>query len=184
MAPFRCYAPVGGHEELLPYLVRRLLENGANTSFVHALLDDNIAPAPVAADPIARVEARPTAHPHIPAPRDLYGPRRRNAAGKDLSIDAEREALVDAIVRSRAGVREAGRSSTARRSSQATRVRFSSPVHRRARSEVGAPPDRSTSTAPSLRPRPRSQHGRHAVALGVLKSCAPWRTPWKTRISI
>ncbi len=50
--PVRVYAPVGGHEDLLPYLVRRLLENGANTSFVHSFLDDDVSPDIVAADPI------------------------------------------------------------------------------------------------------------------------------------
>ena len=46
----RAYAPVGGHEDLLPYLVRRLLENGANTSFVHALLDERVPPETVVVD--------------------------------------------------------------------------------------------------------------------------------------
>src|SRR5208282_4438425 len=50
--PLRVYAPVGGHEDLLPYLVRRLLENGANTSFVHALLDEDVAPEAVVGDPV------------------------------------------------------------------------------------------------------------------------------------
>jgi RHH-type proline utilization regulon transcriptional repressor/proline dehydrogenase/delta 1-pyrroline-5-carboxylate dehydrogenase len=59
----RAYAPVGGHEDLLPYLVRRLLENGANTSFVHALLDENVPASEVVSDPITRVEGRPRAAP-------------------------------------------------------------------------------------------------------------------------
>jgi RHH-type proline utilization regulon transcriptional repressor/proline dehydrogenase/delta 1-pyrroline-5-carboxylate dehydrogenase len=81
----RAYAPVGGHEELLPYLVRRLLENGANSSFVHLLLDDAVPAEQVVHDPVTQVEARPTRHPHIPLPRDLYGADRRNSAGRDAS---------------------------------------------------------------------------------------------------
>jgi RHH-type proline utilization regulon transcriptional repressor/proline dehydrogenase/delta 1-pyrroline-5-carboxylate dehydrogenase len=96
-APVRVYAPVGGHEELLPYLVRRLLENGANTSFVHTFLDDDVSPDVVAADPIARVEAAPRRHPRLPAPPALYGASRRNAAGRDLSVRADRAALVAAV---------------------------------------------------------------------------------------
>jgi RHH-type proline utilization regulon transcriptional repressor/proline dehydrogenase/delta 1-pyrroline-5-carboxylate dehydrogenase len=88
----RTYAPVGAHENLLPYLVRRLLENGANTSFVHLFLDGNTPPEQVAADPIARVEAQPGPHPRIPLPRNLYG-NRRNSLGVDLSIAAERAQL-------------------------------------------------------------------------------------------
>jgi RHH-type proline utilization regulon transcriptional repressor/proline dehydrogenase/delta 1-pyrroline-5-carboxylate dehydrogenase len=66
----RTYAPVGGHEDLLPYLVRRLLENGANSSFVHALLDERVPAAAVAADPFDQVEANPGPHPPIPRPND------------------------------------------------------------------------------------------------------------------
>jgi RHH-type proline utilization regulon transcriptional repressor/proline dehydrogenase/delta 1-pyrroline-5-carboxylate dehydrogenase len=88
----RAYAPVGGHEDLLPYLVRRLLENGANTSFVHALLDERVPLDKVVLDPIAQVRAHPGPHRRIPLPRDLYGDR-RNSMGVDLSIAAERERL-------------------------------------------------------------------------------------------
>jgi len=92
-APVRVYAPVGGHEDLLPYLVRRLLENGANTSFVHSFLDDDVSPGIVAADPIATLEARPHRHPRLPPPPQLFGASRRNSTGRDLSIASEREAL-------------------------------------------------------------------------------------------
>jgi RHH-type proline utilization regulon transcriptional repressor/proline dehydrogenase/delta 1-pyrroline-5-carboxylate dehydrogenase len=87
----RAYAPVGGHEELLPYLVRRLLENGANSSFVHALLDEKVPPADVVGDPIDAVRDMPTPHPRIPLPADIYGPQRRNPLGRDYSIAAVRE---------------------------------------------------------------------------------------------
>ncbi len=93
----RVYAPVGAHKDLLPYLVRRLLENGANSSFVHLLLDDRAPPEAVVVDPIAVVEAvGPGPHPRIPKPVDLYGDR-RNSAGVDLSIRAEREALTASV---------------------------------------------------------------------------------------
>jgi RHH-type proline utilization regulon transcriptional repressor/proline dehydrogenase/delta 1-pyrroline-5-carboxylate dehydrogenase len=67
----RAYAPVGGHEDLLPYLVRRLLENGANTSFVHALLDERVPVEKVVADPIDAVEAHPDRHAKIPTPEEM-----------------------------------------------------------------------------------------------------------------
>ena len=81
-----CYAPVGGHAELLAYLVRRLLENGANTSFVNRIVDARLPVSEVIADPVhtARV-LDPVANPRIPLPADLYAPERRNSAGLDLN---------------------------------------------------------------------------------------------------
>jgi RHH-type transcriptional regulator, proline utilization regulon repressor / proline dehydrogenase / delta 1-pyrroline-5-carboxylate dehydrogenase len=82
----RIYAPVGRHETLLPYLVRRLLENGANSSFVNRIVDERVSIAELVADPLREAEhsgGRP--HPAIPLPRDLYGAGRINAAGLDLS---------------------------------------------------------------------------------------------------
>ncbi|WP_219895054.1 bifunctional proline dehydrogenase/L-glutamate gamma-semialdehyde dehydrogenase PutA [Aquisediminimonas profunda] len=87
----RAYAPVGGHEELLPYLVRRLLENGANSSFVHVLLDESVPTIDVVRDPIALVEACPNRHPRLPIPREIYGPNRTNPLGRDLSQAVVRE---------------------------------------------------------------------------------------------
>ena len=94
----RAYAPVGGHEELLPYLVRRLLENGANSSFVHALLDERVPAAAVAADPITAVEAQPDRHPRIPVPMNIYGDR-QNSLGRDYSQAADRERHAKALER-------------------------------------------------------------------------------------
>ncbi|WP_313515464.1 bifunctional proline dehydrogenase/L-glutamate gamma-semialdehyde dehydrogenase PutA [Brevundimonas sp.] len=94
----RAYAPVGGHEELLPYLVRRLLENGANSSFVHALLDERVPAADVAADPITSVEAQPDRHPKIPVPMNIYGDR-QNSLGRDYSQAADRERHAAALER-------------------------------------------------------------------------------------
>jgi RHH-type proline utilization regulon transcriptional repressor/proline dehydrogenase/delta 1-pyrroline-5-carboxylate dehydrogenase len=86
----RAYAPVGGHEDLLPYLVRRLLENGANSSFVHALLDERVPASAVAADPISAVEAHPDRHARIPTPKDMYMDR-QNSLGRDYSQAADRD---------------------------------------------------------------------------------------------
>ena len=98
--PLRVYAPVGSHEDLLPYLVRRLLENGANTSFVHALLDEKTPVEKVVVDPVTAVEAAGAGpHPRIPLPRDLYGPARRNSEGLDLSQAAVRASLAAALDR-------------------------------------------------------------------------------------
>lgn len=84
---YRCriYAPVGGHRDLLAYLVRRLLENGANSSFVHQLADEQLSDADLLADPVAKVEAvGGTRHPSIPLPEDLFMPQRKNSKGLDL----------------------------------------------------------------------------------------------------
>jgi RHH-type proline utilization regulon transcriptional repressor/proline dehydrogenase/delta 1-pyrroline-5-carboxylate dehydrogenase len=90
----RIYAPVGSHEDLLPYLVRRLLENGANTSFVNRLVD---AQAPVEAlttDPVAELRGlREKPHPRIPLPRNIYRPERTAAAGSDLTDPLALQAL-------------------------------------------------------------------------------------------
>ena len=107
--PLRVYAPVGSHEDLLPYLVRRLLENGANTSFVHALLDEKTPVSKVVVDPISAVEAAGAGpHPRIPLPRDLYGPSRRNSQGVDLSVADARMGLTAAIARLDGETLEAG----------------------------------------------------------------------------
>src|SRR6185369_5526255 len=81
-----------------PYLVRRLLENGANTSFVHALLDERTPVEKVVSDPITAVEATGGApHARIPLPVDLYGPSRKNSRGADLSVAETRAALAAAV---------------------------------------------------------------------------------------
>ncbi len=82
----RVYAPVGSHEDLLPYLVRRLLENGANTSFVNRIVDEQLPVKEIIADPIAKVrELKCTPHPNIPSPQDIYGIDRKNSKSFDLS---------------------------------------------------------------------------------------------------
>jgi RHH-type proline utilization regulon transcriptional repressor/proline dehydrogenase/delta 1-pyrroline-5-carboxylate dehydrogenase len=90
----RIYAPVGGHRDLLAYLVRRLLENGANSSFVHQLADERLSDADLIADPVARIAAvGGTRHPAIPLPSDLFAPERRNSQGLDLNDGPELERI-------------------------------------------------------------------------------------------
>jgi len=85
----RVYAPVGSFTDLLPYLVRRLLENGANTSFVHQIADPGVPLEVLVADPMAE----PTEpDPRIPLPRELY-PDRKNSLGMDLSVRRNLDAL-------------------------------------------------------------------------------------------
>lgn len=92
--PCRVYAPVGAHEDLLPYLVRRLLENGANTSFVNRLVDERLPAEEIARDPLDHVETlKAIPHPRIPLPRALYGAERVNSAGINLADGAELAAL-------------------------------------------------------------------------------------------
>ncbi|MFQ5534604.1 MAG: bifunctional proline dehydrogenase/L-glutamate gamma-semialdehyde dehydrogenase PutA [Sphingomonadales bacterium] len=82
----RVYAPVGAHEDLLPYLVRRLLENGVNSSFVNRFMDAEVPVADLVADPIDLVErSEHRRHASIPVPPELYGEDRKNALGIDLS---------------------------------------------------------------------------------------------------
>ncbi len=98
--PCRIYAPVGPHETLLAYLVRRLLENGANSSFVNRIQDPAVSVAELAADPVALVAASlpiGAPHPGIALPRDIFGPGRRNSAGIDLANEHQIAALAAAI---------------------------------------------------------------------------------------
>jgi RHH-type proline utilization regulon transcriptional repressor/proline dehydrogenase/delta 1-pyrroline-5-carboxylate dehydrogenase len=91
--PCRVYAPVGSHEDLLAYLVRRLLENGANTSFVNRIVDEREPIDEIVADPVARLARLPEKpHPRIALPRDLFRPQRQNSQGLDL---ADPRALAD-----------------------------------------------------------------------------------------
>jgi RHH-type transcriptional regulator, proline utilization regulon repressor / proline dehydrogenase / delta 1-pyrroline-5-carboxylate dehydrogenase len=96
--PCRIYAPVGAHQDLLPYLVRRLLENGANTSFVNRIVDDKQPIDDIIADPIARLARLPVKpHPGIPLPPDLYGPERKNSRGLDLDDPSTLAGLRDRL---------------------------------------------------------------------------------------
>ncbi len=96
--PCRVYAPVGSHEDLLPYLVRRLLENGANTSFVNRILDESIDVKDIVADPIDETRVN-DASPHtaIPAPADIFLPERSNSHGYNIADRAVTHDLLDAM---------------------------------------------------------------------------------------
>jgi RHH-type proline utilization regulon transcriptional repressor/proline dehydrogenase/delta 1-pyrroline-5-carboxylate dehydrogenase len=87
--PCRVYAPVGEHEDLLPYLVRRLLENGSNTSFVNRIVNEGEAIDSIIADPVRVVDGlERVAHARIPQPADIYQPERRNSLGVHLASGA------------------------------------------------------------------------------------------------
>ncbi len=96
--PCRVYAPVGSHEDLLPYLVRRLLENGANTSFVNRIVDEATPVEDLIADPVETVKAYAVkAHPKIPQPIALYGAHRKNSMGMNFANDADARAIAQQI---------------------------------------------------------------------------------------
>nr|CBA32403.1 Bifunctional protein putA [Curvibacter putative symbiont of Hydra magnipapillata] len=91
----RVYAPVGAHKDLLAYLVRRLLENGANSSFVHQLADESVGMEELLISPL-RLEP----HPSLPLPADLFGKHpgsRANSTGLDLTVAAMRDPLLAAL---------------------------------------------------------------------------------------
>ncbi|MCE3026271.1 MULTISPECIES: bifunctional proline dehydrogenase/L-glutamate gamma-semialdehyde dehydrogenase PutA [unclassified Salinicola] len=91
----RIYAPVGAHKDLLPYLVRRLLENGANSSFVHQLVDPRVPVESLCVHPVATLAHYDTyANPRIALPQDIYGPARKNSKGVNLNINSEYQPLI------------------------------------------------------------------------------------------
>ncbi|HAS1784622.1 TPA: trifunctional transcriptional regulator/proline dehydrogenase/L-glutamate gamma-semialdehyde dehydrogenase [Enterobacter cloacae] len=105
--PCRIYAPVGTHETLLAYLVRRLLENGANTSFVNRIADTTLPLDELVADPVQAVEKMAAQegqiglpHPKIALPRELYGAGRVNSAGLDLANEHRLASLSSALLNS------------------------------------------------------------------------------------
>jgi len=91
--PCRVYAPVGEHRDLLAYLVRRLLENGANSSFVHQLADEGVALPELLASPLTQIESQSA----FSMPLDLYGAQRRNSVGLDLTAPAQRAGIAAAL---------------------------------------------------------------------------------------
>jgi RHH-type proline utilization regulon transcriptional repressor/proline dehydrogenase/delta 1-pyrroline-5-carboxylate dehydrogenase len=97
-AACRVYAPVGGHRDLLAYLVRRLLENGANSSFVSVAADPSVPIESILERPQSRIgEPSHARNRKIPLPRDLYGPERRNSAGVEFGDRASLDALLAEI---------------------------------------------------------------------------------------
>ncbi|KFD19083.1 transcriptional repressor/proline dehydrogenase/delta-1-pyrroline-5-carboxylate dehydrogenase [Tatumella ptyseos ATCC 33301] len=105
--PCRIYAPVGTHETLLAYLVRRLLENGANTSFVNRIADKSLSLEDLIIDPVLATDTLAAEegvaglpHPKIPLPRDLYGDTRKNSEGLDLANEHRLASLSSALLNS------------------------------------------------------------------------------------
>ncbi len=88
----RVYAPVGAHRDLLAYLVRRLLENGANSSFVHQLADESVGMDQLLGSPLHLASTS-----SLPLPPCLYGPARRNSQGLDLTVASMRAPLLAAL---------------------------------------------------------------------------------------
>ncbi|MCO6385423.1 bifunctional proline dehydrogenase/L-glutamate gamma-semialdehyde dehydrogenase PutA [Aliihoeflea sp. 40Bstr573] len=90
----RIYAPVGAHSDLLAYLVRRLLENGANSSFVHQIVDESVAPEEIARDPFDVVAHQGAArNPALPLPSEIFGAGRVNATGFDITDPLTEDAI-------------------------------------------------------------------------------------------
>jgi len=108
--PVRVYAPVGSHEDLLPYLVRRLLENGANTSFVNRVTRADAPIEQITADPVDATERRLGAlpHPKIPLPSAIFGRERANARGVNLADGLELKRLASLLARTTPGKWDAG----------------------------------------------------------------------------
>jgi RHH-type transcriptional regulator, proline utilization regulon repressor / proline dehydrogenase / delta 1-pyrroline-5-carboxylate dehydrogenase len=129
--PCRIYAPVGSHEDLLAYLVRRLLENGANTSFVNRLADDEAPIAEIIADPaIEAGKLDEIPHPRIPLPSDIFSGR-RNSAGHAVWDDATRTRLTGGIARELAARFEASSLVDGEAGGQGPRCEIASPHDRR-----------------------------------------------------
>ncbi len=129
--PCRVYAPVGSHEDLLAYLVRRLLENGANTSFVNRILDDAQPLDEIVADPVARLARLPhKPHPRIPLPVNLFAPR-KNSRGIDLTHPPALVALRDGLAAALAQAWEAAPIINGRAQPEASHAVFDPSDHRR-----------------------------------------------------
>ncbi len=98
LAPTGIYAPCGSHEDLLPYLVRRLLENGANSSFLNKMIDPAARVEDIVADPVEDARTfKSRRHPKIALPQNIYAPGRKNSEGVDLTEPAIVNSLLAAI---------------------------------------------------------------------------------------
>jgi RHH-type proline utilization regulon transcriptional repressor/proline dehydrogenase/delta 1-pyrroline-5-carboxylate dehydrogenase len=161
----RVYAPVGSHETLLAYLVRRLLENGANTSFVNRIVDPAVRIADLVTDPVAQARATGGApHPRIPLPADLYA-ERKNSRGIDFASEPELARLESELAAASGFVDAAGVSNPDRASG--TRTEIHSPASRDYR--VGNVVEASVADA------------QHAVAVAVTAGAAWSRTALSAR---
>ncbi len=98
--PCRVYAPVGHYQELLPYLIRRLLENGANTSFINQLEDRAFDIEKIIEDPVIQLQQSPPAAAFLTLPKDLFGKQRINSAGinlPDLAVQSQVQQTLDRL---------------------------------------------------------------------------------------
>ncbi|HVN45870.1 MAG TPA: bifunctional proline dehydrogenase/L-glutamate gamma-semialdehyde dehydrogenase PutA [Steroidobacteraceae bacterium] len=127
LPPVRVYAPVGTHEELLPYLVRRLLENGANTSFVHQFMNPQIPVEEVVRDPVTSLAAGPPRLSRLREPLALFGAERANSAGADFGDPATLAAL-EAEIRLEKDVLHYGGPILSGRAARDLKVAVSSPA--------------------------------------------------------
>jgi RHH-type proline utilization regulon transcriptional repressor/proline dehydrogenase/delta 1-pyrroline-5-carboxylate dehydrogenase len=167
--PCRIYAPVGTHETLLAYFVRRLLENGANTSFVNRIADPAVGIDELIADPVREAERiipLGAPHPKIVLPRALYARERINSAGLDLSNEATLSSLARILSDSATRVWTAGASDAESEAGDRTPRDVLNPADRRDRvgSLVEAGPsnveealERSVRAAPTWRSTPVSE---------------------------
>jgi RHH-type proline utilization regulon transcriptional repressor/proline dehydrogenase/delta 1-pyrroline-5-carboxylate dehydrogenase len=130
LPPVRVYAPVGTYEELLPYLVRRLLENGANSSFVHQFMNPQIPVEQVVRDPISSLEAGNTEATRVREPPALFGAERANSEGEDFGDPAALRAL-EAEVRAHANDSHSGGPILSGRAAADVAVPVSSPANTR-----------------------------------------------------
>ena len=129
MPPVRVYAPVGTHEDLLPYLVRRLLENGANSSFVHQFMNPQIPVEQVVRDPVSSLnDAQSPTAPRVREPAALYGTERVNSAGEDFG-DPATLAVLEAQLREHATESYAGGPILSGRTAADARVPVVSPAN-------------------------------------------------------
>ncbi len=134
----RTYAPVGGHKDLLAYLVRRLLENGANSSFVSASADPDVPVADLLKRPQAIIgSARKARHPRLPLPAELYGTERKNSRGVELGHEASLTSLLGSmqgrgLAPMPASLPEGGEQALFRRAGAAFRAWSATPVATRA----------------------------------------------------
>lgn len=132
MPRVRTYAPVGAHKDLLAYLVRRLLENGANSSFVNRFMDESVPLERLIEDPAEKIRALASIpNPRIPLPSALYGDSRPNSAGLDLNDIQQVQALLSALEPLKKTQWQAGPIVSGVAGSSARRAEVTNPADRR-----------------------------------------------------
>ncbi len=180
--PCRIYAPVGTHETLLAYLVRRLLENGANSSFVNRIADEAVSIDELIADPVevARaIEPLGSPHPRISAPADLFGTERRNSAGLDLSNEQRLGSLAAALARRLRRAGEGGAAARRRPRRSAPCAPSSTPPTIATRSARWRTRRPSSSPAPWSSPPARCRSGSRRSRPTAPSACSAPPTSWR-----